>query len=173
MVDPILNRSGPSRSGCILQHRIKLAGGGGVPRVRWYGQSRSKTLPLCLAGRRAAPDAGRRQELYGQPRSRGPSGSWSRVGSTGGREGSGGLGTRLSRSEVPSPGRWIRSGRKPQSSVLHDCASLDWSTGPYPTRSGSDPIRQRLTRRLRTEARPRRLDHAHEGLTRPVTEDVV
>src|SRR5215207_8032885 len=31
--------------------------------------------------------------------------------------------------------------------------------------SSSDPIRQRPTRRLRTEARPRRQDHVHEGLT--------
>src|SRR5215207_1576047 len=61
------------------------------------------------------------------------------LGPTGGSEVSGGLDTRPARSEVPSPGRWIRSGRKTASSVLHDCASLDWPTGPDPTPSGSGP----------------------------------
>jgi transposase len=46
---------------------------------------------------------------------------------------SGRLGAKPSRSAVPSPGRWIRSGRKPRSSVRHDCASLDWPTGAHPT----------------------------------------
>src|SRR5215211_4504664 len=48
-------------------------------------------------------------------------------------QGSGRLGTKPSRSAVPSPGRWIRSGGKPRSSVRHDCASIDWPTGPHPT----------------------------------------
>jgi hypothetical protein len=61
------------------------------------------------------------------------------LGPTGGSEGSGGLDTRPARSDVPSPGRWIRSGRFCGSSVLHDCASLDWPTGPHPTPSGSGP----------------------------------
>jgi transposase len=74
-------------------------------------------------------------------------------------QGSGGLGTRLSRSDVPSPGRWIRSGRFCGSSVLHDCASLDWSTGPHPTLSGSG--RAPTADRSKTPA----AGVAHEGLT--------
>src|SRR3954471_13117100 len=61
--------------------------------------------------------------------------------------------------EVPSPGRWIRSGRFCGSSVLYDCASLDWSTGPHPTLSGSG--RAPTADRSKTPA----AGVAHEGLT--------
>ena len=43
--------------------------------------------------------------------------------------------TRPSRSEVPSPGRWIRSDRCP-SSRHYDHASVDWSACPLQTPSG-------------------------------------
>ena len=100
----------------------------------------------------------------------GPIGECGRLGSTGGRTGFGRARHQLSRSEVPSPGRWIRSGRKPRSSVLYDCASLDWSTGPHPTPSGSG--RTPTADRSKTPAagsRSRGID-----TTTPVTEqDVV
>ena len=41
--------------------------------------------------------------------------------------------------QVPSPGRWIRSGRKSGSSSQDDCASLDWPTDPHQTPSGGGP----------------------------------
>ena len=51
------------------------------------------------------------------------------------------------RSEVPSPGRWIRSGRH-AGSRLTDHASVDWPTGPPRTPSGdglsADPVQKQV-----------------------------
>ena len=70
---------------------------------------------------------------------------------------SGGSRHQPSRSEVPSPGRWIRSGRHPGCRHIERCdhASVDWPTYPL-----TNPIRRRPLRRSRTEASPRRADDA-------------
>src|SRR4051812_5293660 len=91
--------------------------------------------------------------LHGQQGS--PISGCGRLGSTGGNEGSGGLGTSPVRKQVPSPGRWIRSGRI--------CGSSGSPTArpeigrPVLIR----PYQAAATRRLRTEARPRRLALPH------------
>jgi Transposase IS116/IS110/IS902 family len=41
--------------------------------------------------------------------------------------------------QVPSPGRWIRSGRSAASGSYKDCASLDWPADPHQTPSGGSP----------------------------------
>src|SRR3954467_8212450 len=120
--------------------------------------------PGPQVGGRAPPHAGRRHNLHGQQGS--PISGCGRLGSTGGNEGSGGLGTSPVRKQVPSPGRWIRSGRI--------CGSSGSPTArpeigrPVLIR----PYQAAATRGLRTEASPWRPGPCSRGIdtTRPVTE---
>src|SRR3954447_5134945 len=85
-------------------------------------------------GGRAPPHAGRRHDLHGQQGS--PLGGCGGLGSTGG------LGFERARHQAHSEGGPV-AGTMDQVRPLmreqrsHDCASLDWPTGPHPTPSGS------------------------------------
>ena len=92
----------------------------------WHAQGKGGARPEACRG--PAPDAGRRNRV------RRWQGGRQSIDKGGNREF--GRADTKRPEQVPSPGRWIRSGRSAASGSYKDCAFLDWPADPYHTPSG-------------------------------------